>query len=446
MSNIVFFGQADAGKSTLAGYIISRYDKEFRLSKFVESMKKVNQGFDTRLAYSSIINTNKDEVEDSQHLNSKSIHLRKIDFPFERVTIIDTPGSESYRKQRERGMYYGNIGVFFMEINNILEHKYNINTIAPIALWSKLENKRMIFLLTKFDMVNYAEDAYLHALDEVKNICRFFGFSGEVTVIPTAIEVNQIKGLTKNEMDLVDPGENICCPSRKMTWYEGQSVVDAIKAEIDKLDQMDADEPLMFCITDQVDRPDNNSGKIWIIKLLSGILEVGQEICLAPIKDSKNNYRVLKAEIKHLKSGLSRFDQNEEVTIARKGEIYGMDIKNCNIDRRHASKNEYDVISSTCGFSSSAKFEMSNLFAFEINPLDRTAFGLGREMRLVWFGRSLPFLVQTIEQKAEKIIINARLKNTEIAFPVYGQSISESILIKGEGIQDFYNCRLIDIG
>ena len=123
MSNVVFFGQADAGKSTLAGYIISRYDKEFKMSKFIESMIADNPKCDVSLAFSAIMNTNKDEVENSRHLNSKSLHLRKIQLPFEKVTIIDTPGSENYRKQRERGMYYGNVGIFFMEINNVLEHK-----------------------------------------------------------------------------------------------------------------------------------------------------------------------------------------------------------------------------------------------------------------------------------------------------------------------------------
>ena len=127
---------------------------------------KENSNFDETLAYSAIMNTNRDEQAQYNHLNSRAVHFRKIDLPFDNVTIIDPPGAESYHRQRERGMFYGNVGIFFMEINNILNHQYRIETLAPIALWSRLENKRMIFLLTKFDTVHYDKDMYLRAVDE----------------------------------------------------------------------------------------------------------------------------------------------------------------------------------------------------------------------------------------------------------------------------------------
>lgn len=446
MSSIVFFGQADAGKSTLAGYIISRYEKYFRLSAFIESMKKDNPKYDTALAFSSIINTNKDEVRDTQHQNSRSIHLRKVKLPFETVTIIDTPGSERYNKQRERGMYYGNIGVFFMEINNILEHKYDFDTIAPIALWSKLENKRMIFLLTKFDMVNYESEAYNRGIEEVESICSYFGFSGEVTVIPTAIEVDALKNLSKTELDSRDLGENICKKSQKMPWYGGAPLLEAIEKDIQSLDQIDENEPLMFCINDQVDRPNSKSGKIWTIKILSGILKKGQEIQLAPVKDDNNNYEVLTATVKHLRRDLSRFDEQETAEVARKGEIYGMDLKNCYLNKRHVSKGEFNAISSTCGVSRNEVFIMSDTFSFSIKSEDIFAFKDRLEMRLMWFGRSLWFTVRGISENYDRPIITGQLKSTRIAFPISNGGVSETILVKGNGVKDFYNCTLVGIG
>lgn len=440
MSNIVFFGQADAGKSTLAGYIISRYDKELKLSSTVESMQRENRTCDTRLAFSAIINTNRDEKENSNHLNSKSMHLRKIDLPFERVTIIDTPGSENYRKQRERGMYYGNVGVFFMEINNVLEHKYRVDTIAPIALWSRLENKRMIFLLTKFDMVDYSEEAYYRALEEVKDICGYFGFEDNYTVIPTAIEVDRMRNMSKEELDTVDLGENICSKSIKMPWYDGKCVVDTIEAEISELDKIDEVDSLIFCVTDQIDRPDSQAGKVWNIKILSGILRTGQQICLAPVKDLNNNYKVLTANVKQLRNDISRYDYQEEVEIARTGELYGLDIKHCSIDKRHASKSEYNAISSTCGFKAGTDFSMSDSFTFEVSELDVSSFEKGKERRLVWFGRSLPFFVIDVNGT----MIKGRLKNTQIAFPI--GVLPRPVLIKGQESQEFYNAKLLSIG
>lgn len=446
MSNIVFFGQADAGKSTLAGYIISQYDKDFRLSKFLESMKKANPECDLRLAFSSIINTNKDEVGDSQHLNSRSLHLRKIELPFDNVTIIDTPGSENYRKQRERGMYYGDVGIFFMEIKNILEHKYKVDTIAPIALWSKL-NKRMVFILSKFDFVDYSEAAYIKALDELKTTCNFFGFNGEVTVIPTAIEVNKLRELNNEQLDSADLGENICSKSDKMPWFDGLSVVDTISEEIKRIDKEISDEHLMFCITDQVNRPNSKAGKVWNIKILSGLLKTGQEIYLAPVKDENNQLRVLKATVKQLRSDISRFDPKEEISVARKGGIYGIDLKNCYFDKRHTSKGEFDAVSSSCGFDASSNYEMSDKIVIETNADELNHFNTGKEMRFIWFGRSLQFIIKDKFIRENKMYVFGQLKNVQIAMPMNdGDKICEPVLLKGDGLQEFYSCKLIKIG
>lgn len=438
MSNIVFFGQADAGKSTLAGYLISRFDKRIRLSAVLNDLRRYNPTANPILTFSSVVNTNRDEVVSYRHLNSKSIHLRKIDLPFESVTIIDTPGSENYSRQRERGMYYGNVGIFFMEINNILDHKYKIDTIAPIALWSKLENKRMVFLLTKFDMAGYSKEAYLRAKIEVEGICRFFGFEDRVTIIPTAIEVDRIEKLSALELDQYDLGENICAKSKKMPWYDGKCVLDTIKDEIDELDRIDENDPLIFCITDQIDNPNSKAGKVWNIKMLSGILKKDQAICLAPVKDTNNNYRILTANVKQLRMDVSKRDNIGEVNIARTGELYGLDIKHCHIEKSHVSKDEYDVVATTCGFAAGIDFKMSAFFSFSIDS-DALKFKKGKEMRLMWFGRSLPFLVLENDGKNVK----GQLKNTQIAFPT--KSLPKAILIKGEATGEFYNALLVQI-
>ncbi len=445
MNNIVFFGQADAGKSTLAGYLVSKYCPEFDFIRFIDNMKRSQPNYDIRLAFSSIINTNRDEVDNANKLNSTSIHLRRI--PDKDITIIDTPGSERFHKQRERGMYYGSIGIFFMEINNILEHKYDTETIAPIALWSKMENERMIFLLTKFDMVEYSQELYQKAYDKVQQICSDLGFAGKVTVIPTAIEVDQIKYYYENgKLDNIDLGENIRTRSKKMPWFNGDSVIEAIQTEVKDLIQRDEEEPLIFCITDQIDNPESGySGKAWNIKVLSGILRSGQEVCLAPIKDTAGNYCVLKANIKLLRSDLSRFDEKRApLSFAKKGDICGMDIRNCSIDKRHASKAEYDAISSTCGFSSNSEYLMSDEFVFKINDSDKDGFKKDRQMKLVWFGRSLSFSITNIEE--DGLIIHGRLINSQIALPIYSTTFSQSILIKGNGPLDFYNCKFLCIG
>lgn len=446
MSNIVFFGQADAGKSTLAGYLISKYDKHFSISKYLERKEKEYPNFDIRLTYSSIINTNRDEQRDFQHHNSRTLHLRKINFPFDDVTIIDTPGSERYIKQRERGMYYGNIGIFFMEIDNILNEKYKFNTIAPIILWSKLSNKRMIFLITKFDMVDYSEDAYLKAVEEVNNICQGDMKYEEILTVPTAIEVDKFKMLSKDELEETELGENICSRSEKMPWYDGPTLIEAIESQIQHIDNDDSAEVLSFCITDQGENLRSGQGKTWKIKILSGILKVGDNIILAPVKDKHDSLRVLNAAVKELREDISRYEDKRTVDVARKGNIFGIDLKNCYIDKKHVRKTEFDAVSSTCGFSERSEFSMSEFFSFIIDNDMQSAFSEGVKMRLVWFGRSLPFSVFAVKEHENETYVLARLEHTKIALPKDNANAAESILIKGQGFQNFFNAKLIKIG
>ena len=124
----------------------------------------------------------------------------------------------------------------------------------------------------------------------------------------------------------------------------------------------------------------------------------------------------------------------------RTGELCGLDIKNCAIEKRHASKSEYNAVASTCGFNSDVKFSMSDFFSFEVSEIDSAKFESGKQMFLIWFGRSLPFFVRQVDG----CLIRGQLANTQIAFPV--EKLSKSILIKGTGVQDFYNAKLLEIG
>ncbi|WP_028315946.1 GTP-binding protein [Desulfatibacillum aliphaticivorans] len=154
-NNLVIFGPAHAGKSTLAGYLRVRLDSSFNFNKHVDSIKD-EKWFTDDKALSSIVDTAKKERElrdtSSKLGTSRFIHSYGIENQnnsnkiYSNLTIIDTPGAQHKYKERIKGMYFGEIGVFVIEAKKVLNttidniHEYY----SPLMLWKKLEGKHRL--------------------------------------------------------------------------------------------------------------------------------------------------------------------------------------------------------------------------------------------------------------------------------------------------------------
>jgi translation elongation factor EF-1alpha len=229
-SNVVFFGPADHGKSTVIGCMFAN-DLKIDLNKHERDLRdRLGNKFKHDYLYSSLINPELASAQISRFSTRINNMKRIIDF-----TFIDTPGHDDYLDQREQGISMGKIGVFCLAINEVLNNKYEEPMREFTDLWFEhYASKRLICLLTKFDLEAYSRDAYEEAGNKVMMSCRKIhaeyndvtlggdipidvSLPGFAAIIPVAVEFEKRESI------------NISIRSDKTPWYKGQILIDAIR-------------------------------------------------------------------------------------------------------------------------------------------------------------------------------------------------------------------------
>ncbi len=96
MVNIVVFGKAQSGKSTLLGYLYSKSNKKFNINEFERKTKaQLENSYRPSYLFAYIMDESKDERIIKP--GTRKLHIRKIALnEFTRITVIDTPGAEHH--------------------------------------------------------------------------------------------------------------------------------------------------------------------------------------------------------------------------------------------------------------------------------------------------------------------------------------------------------------
>jgi translation elongation factor EF-1alpha len=412
MCNIVCFGHAGSGKSTLIGYLFSRYDENFDENKhLVDMQKKLGSAYKPDMFYSYIISNYKDES--SGH--TAHAHAHRINLPFDRITIIDTPGVSRFDRERKRGMFLGNVGVFCIEITDALDDKLNTTILSPLLLWTKLsesQNTQVIILLTKFDKCNYDYNDFLKARDIIKRECScILKKNKEPDVFPVAIDVDE-----RTSYNVIDGPEE--------TEIKGiDTFVDALEKTVKSIARKIEADQLLFKVNAEFsgagDSKCRGVGKVWQIKIICGALKIDDQIVLAPVKDTNNNLVSVQAAIKTIRLDSTRSEEHEPVNQAYEGSLVGIDLYNCRIEGRKVNKQDFTMISSTCGFLTESKYDISENFCFKSPYKD--VFIKGKDFLLIWFGRTISFKVKgvkSIENDNVKVCASLLSKSKQLAMPL----------------------------
>jgi translation elongation factor EF-1alpha len=235
-SNIVFFGPADHGKSTIIGYTLADFAQK-DMDKVARELKnRLGSDYKPDYLYSSLINPERESDIMSRFSTRINSIKRIISF-----TFIDTPGHDKLLDQREQGIALGQIGVFCLAINEVLNEKYEEAIHEFTNLWFEhYKNRRLICLLTKFDLRDFRQNDYEEASERIKKCCRqievtyrveplgaYFEYnvtmSGFAAIIPVSVDFNKRRG------------HNILSRSDKTSWYEGPTMIGAIKERVNEL-------------------------------------------------------------------------------------------------------------------------------------------------------------------------------------------------------------------
>ena len=447
MANIVVFGKAQSGKSTLLGYLYSQLNSQFDINKFEKDMQnELLSDYESSYLYAYIMDNTRYERLESK--GTRNLHVHKMDFNENlHMTVIDTPGVEHQIRPKQRGMFLGDIGIFCIELcditsdNFLSSAKENVSIISTLLLWSNLGHKRIVVALTKCDKYNYSEKDYNLAVSRVHSLCEKAHIE-EITVVPVAVLVSQKRGI------------NIVEKSTELPWYQNNTLYKILELEEQRISKQKIDE-LLFCVHSQINRPNSRVGKVWLVKIIQGEIAVGDSVILTPVLSADRQLLTLKAVVKTIRNDVNSFEEETSVETAQAGEIVGVDFKNIyfvNGRDERIDKKDFDTIYTTCGFKYGRPYSVSDQFVFSVDKKYRGVFVDRRQFSLIWFGRAISFWVEgpTVESN-DKLLVTARIFNRKMSLPlnINGEFSFTKLIIKDENerkTDPYYEGTLIKIG
>lgn len=445
MANIVVFGKAQSGKSTLLGYLYAQLNRNFNIAEFERKTRfDLASDYEPSYLYAYIMDDTR--YERIVRKGTRNIHIRKckIDDSLQ-ITVIDTPGVEHHIKPKQKGVFLGDIGIFCIELKDALSDDFlssvheNVSIMSTLLLWSNLGHKRIIVALTKCDECGYSESDYHSACERVHALCEKTNIS-EVITVPVAILVPEKKGM------------NIVETSDKFSWYEHETLYKILDNERKLVDDSNNGR-LLFCVHNQIDKPTSNSGKVWVIKIIQGQISVGDEIILTPVLSKEKEFLSIKATVKKIREDVHELDDKKSPQTANAGEIVGLDLKNIyEVKGDKIEKKDFDTIYTTCGFRSDAKFDISDMFVFSVAKEYQNIFTVRRQFSLMWFGRGISFWIyEPPILNNNQLLVTGKLFSRKLALPndcTEGYAFNKLIIKDGNGAQSnpYFEGKLIKIG
>lgn len=443
MANIVVFGKAQSGKSTLLGYLLSKKQPNFDIDDFEKKTKTLlGKEYEPSYLYSYIMDESKYERLNKK--GTRNIHVRKsFSDPNFNVTVIDTPGVEHHVRPRQRAAFLGDIGIFCLELKDVISDNFmssskeNATIMSTLLLWSNLGHKSIIVALTKCDECNYSEGKYRLARQRINLLCGSTNIAN-VTTIPIAVLVPQKRGI------------NILEKSDELSWYSECTLFSELQKKIGTVSN-NTDGNLLFSVHSQIDKPTSKAGKVWMVKIIQGEITNDTKIRMGPVLTKNREFIDICADIKTIRYDLHAGEKSQSVNRAIAGEIVGIDIKNIYSGKTKLEKKMFDTLYTTCGFNSDAEFRTSDIFTFSVDVKYADRFTLRREFSLMWFGRGITFSIcDTPVIVNQKINVVAKIKSRKLTLPIYdGKYYFKKLIIKDEncGLNNpYYEGTLISIG
>lgn len=207
-------GHAWHGKSTLLGKIVA--ESGMASPREVErARRQAKEGRDPSLVFAQLVFRSKDVNQEHSEANrGVTILPSMVRFMFDnhRITVIDTPGQETYANNRFFGMFQADCAMVVVDVNDGPQPI----TQQVIRILKGFEIPVQAIVLTKMDRVDYQEDPFRETEEAVRLLCEEHGVSLENTAfIPTSAYAPG--------RDIYEPGEGIL-GFEHCDWYDGPSV------------------------------------------------------------------------------------------------------------------------------------------------------------------------------------------------------------------------------
>lgn len=450
--NIVVFGPAEAGKSTLIGYLTAKTIPNFDLNAFTRKLQSelglhyepkqklayiVDKSRDERLPHTRPQPKGKKRLGTSMYLHTQYLEWGHGDIPG--VTVIDTPGSEHSSRTRLRGQYWGDIGVFMVEIEKLSTSRYDPKTIheflAPLFAWQYLKgNSDMcLIVLSKCDRVDFDRLRIEQGIQEIHRLLSQKGRETESQrkspCIPISIDVD-------NVLD-----QNVTMRPESMNWLSPHPLLETLKTLWRGSPRPKFNASTVFHVSRMYEH--GRPHLVFEGKLLQGQIKLKDSVLIAPMCFDNKEFVAARAEVEDLR----HVNQEKSLTHLSEGEIGSVKVRALRVDERAVKKQEVDALKTTCLFPSRDVLLLGWLLRFRVRDRDGSKqLHLSEHVGLLWFGRKVEAKVVHISRKEGKEEILLQLIGHPVAVPANGASPSFSdflLMVRGTS---FLNVQLIECG
>ena len=260
--NLVFIGHVDHGKSTTVGRLLfdSGNIDEQAMRKLKEKAEQLGKkGFE----FAFVMDNLKEEQERGVTID---LAHKRFDTDKYYFTIIDAPGHKDFIKNMITGAAQADCAVIVVAANDGV----NAQTIEHLRLSKIFGVGQLVVAVNKMDIsgVDWSEARYKEVVEDVKKHATQAGWNVEkVRFLPIASL----------------PGDNVCKKSEKMSWWDGDTLLQAIdKFEVP---EKPTDLPLRLPIQDVYNI--TGIGVVPVGRIETGVMKVGDKVTFVPGREGK---------------------------------------------------------------------------------------------------------------------------------------------------------------
>lgn len=290
--NLVFIGHVDHGKSTTVGRLL--YDTgnidEQAMRKLKERAEQLGKG---GFEFAFVMDNLKEEQERGVTID---LSHKRFDTDKYYFTIIDAPGHKDFIKNMITGASQADCAVLVVAANDGV----NAQTIEHLKLSKIFGVGQLLVAVNKMDIsgVNYSEARYKEVVEDVKKHAAQAGWKPDVVrYIPIASY----------------PGENIAKKSTKISWWTGDTLLEAINKFT--VPQKPTDLPLRLPLQDVYNI--TGIGVVPVGRIETGIMKVGDKVTIVPGREGKG----ISGEVKTIEM------HHEAVQQAEPGDNVGFNVR-----------------------------------------------------------------------------------------------------------------------
>ena len=253
--NVVFVGHVDHGKSTCVGQLMfkSGVIPEQEMKKLKEEAEKLGKpGFE----FAYIMDHIKEERERGVTID---LAYKKIVTPKRNITIIDAPGHKDFVKNMITGASQADAAFLTIAAKEGVQPQ----TKEHLWLLRTMGVKEIAVNINKMDTVDYKEDAFNKAKEDVSALLKVVGIDAEKT---TFLAVSGLKG------------DNVKEKSENMPWYKGPTLYDQL--DLFEEPKKPTDLPMRMPVQDVYEI--TGIGTVPVGKIETGVMKIGQKVIVLP--------------------------------------------------------------------------------------------------------------------------------------------------------------------